>query len=445
MEQNKIPPNNFEAEQAVLSAALFDAEAMSYIYENVQSEDFYWPASKSVFEAMAELFAENVALDYITLKSRLDAKGVKFGDEYFLSSLIDNPAASANIKHYVKIVRDLSVLRKLINAARNIERSGFDAKENVEQILESAEKAIFNISQNKNSDSFSAISDVLLKSIGRIEKIYLSKAKITGIETGFADFDRKTAGLQPSDLILIAARPSMGKTAFALNIAQCAAVRNKIPTALFSLEMSEEQLAARLLSSEALVDSQKMRTGALEYEDWAKIAEASGRLGSAPIYIDDTPGISAVELRAKCRRLKIEKGLGLVVVDYLQLMSGNPRKIESRQQEITEISRSLKAIAREVDAPLVALSQLSRACEQRADHRPMLSDLRESGSIEQDADVVAFLYRDEYYNPETDRKNQAELIIAKQRNGPTGTVELMWRGEFTKFENLEYSHSHFPR
>ena len=289
--------------------------------------------------------------------------------------------------------------------------------------------------QNRNTDSFSSIMDVAYNTFSKIEEIYNSNEKITGISTGFVDFDAKTAGLQKSDFILIAARPSMGKTAFALNIAQNAAVKQHVPVAIFSLEMSKEQLVNRMMCAEALVDAQKVRTGDLNADDWSKLVDAMGVLSEAPIYIDDTPGITAMDIRAKCRRLKLEKRLGLVVIDYLQLMSGNGRT-DSRQQEISEISRSLKAIAREIEAPVIALSQLSRACEARADHRPMLSDLRESGAIEQDADVVTFLYRDEYYFPESEKKNVAELIIAKQRNGPTGTVNLTWLGQYTKFANM---------
>jgi len=311
----------------------------------------------------------------------------------------------------------------------------YKGAENINDILDKAEKGIFDVMQNRNTDSFSSIMDVAYNTFSKIEEIYNSNEKITGISTGFVDFDAKTAGLQKSDFILIAARPSMGKTAFALNIAQNAAVKQHVPVAIFSLEMSKEQLVNRMMCAEALVDAQKVRTGDLNADDWSKLVDAMGVLSEAPIYIDDTPGITAMDIRAKCRRLKLEKGLGLVVIDYLQLMSGNGRT-DSRQQEISEISRSLKAIAREIEAPVIALSQLSRACEARADHRPMLSDLRESGAIEQDADVVTFLYRDEYYFPESEKKNVAELIIAKQRNGPTGTVNLTWLGQYTKFANM---------
>jgi len=323
----------------------------------------------------------------------------------------------------------------LIRTAGSISQMSYDGKESINSIMDQAEKSIFDIMQKRHSEEFHHIRDIAVDSIEKIEDIYRSKGKLTGVPTGFADFDAKTAGLQKSDLVLLAARPSMGKTAFALNIIQNAAIRNDVPVAVFSLEMSREQLVNRMLCSEAMLDAQKMRTGELNDNDWEDLIRAMGPLSQAPIFIDDTPGISPMDVRSKCRRLKAEKGLGLIVIDYLQLMSGNSKN-DSRQQEISEISRNLKAIAREMEAPVIALSQLSRACEQRSDHRPMLSDLRESGAIEQDADVVAFLYRDEYYFPETEKKNQAELIIAKQRNGPTGTVDLTWLGQYTKFGNF---------
>ncbi len=322
----------------------------------------------------------------------------------------------------------------MIKTAGEVSQISYEAKESVNEIVEKAEKGIFDIIQNRRTGEFSSVRDITVTAFEKIEEIYRNKGKVTGIATGFLDFDAKTAGLQKSDLILLAARPSMGKTAFALNIVQNVAIRENIPTAVFSLEMSKEQLVNRMLCSEAMLDAQKLRTGEMEEKDWTALIEAMGPVSQAPIYIDDTSGISPMDVRSKCRRLKLEKGLGLIVIDYLQLMSGNSRN-DSRQQEISEISRSLKAIAREMDVPVIALSQLSRACEQRADHRPMLSDLRESGSIEQDADIVAFLYRDEYYFPESEKKNQAELIIAKQRNGPTGTINLTWLKQCTKFGN----------
>lgn len=434
----RIPPNDTEAEQAVLSCMLYDKEAVSMAYESLKGEDFYKPTHKELFDSMIELFIKNTPVDAVTLKSKLEEKGVlvQIGGMEYLTVLASGYYTSANIKHYIKIIEEKSILRRLIKATAEISTQGYEGKEEVGIILDNAEKSIFDISQNRNSAEFAHIRDVLIGSVDKIEEIFLNKEKITGLPTGFADLDYKTAGLQPSDLILIAARPSVGKTAFALNIAQYVSVRKKRPTAIFSLEMSKEQLVNRLLCCEAMVDAQRLRTGDLRDEDWSKIVEAMEPLSNAELYIDDTPSISIAELRAKCRRLKLEKGLDLIVIDYLQLMSGSGRN-ESRQQEISEISRSLKALAREMNAPIIALSQLSRACETRADHRPMLSDLRESGAIEQDADVVAFLYRDEYYHPDTEQKGQAEVIIAKQRNGPTGTVNLMYLGQYTKFVSLE--------
>lgn len=433
----RVPPHDTEAEQAVLSSMLFDKEAVSAAYEILKPEDFYRPDHQRIYEAMVELFARNVPVDVVTLKSKLDEKGIseQTGGVEYLSYLLSCNYTSAHIRHHAGIVEQKSILRKLIKAAGEIADAGYEGREEIDAILDMAEKSIFSIAQGRNSSDFVHIHEVLVEAVSRIEKIFESKERITGIPTGFTDFDNKTAGLQPSDLILIAARPSMGKTAFALNIAQHAAVRKKISTAIFSLEMSKEQLVNRLLCAEAHMDSQKFRTGDIGQDDWIKIAKAMSPLSEAPLYIDDTPGISAMELRAKCRRLKVEKDLQLIVIDYLQLMSGSSRT-DSRQQEISEISRSLKAIAREINAPVIALSQLSRACESRSDHRPMLSDLRESGAIEQDADVVTFLYRDEYYHPDTEKKNQAELIIAKQRNGPTGTVDLMWLSQYTKFASM---------
>lgn len=432
----RIPPNDNEAEQAVLSCMLFDREAVAAAFETLKPDDFYQPNNGAIFDAMVELFMKNAPVDVVTLKNELGRRGVldQVGGMEYVSRLAGGYYTSAHIRHYARIIEQKSILRRLIKATSDISNECFEGRESVEATLDHAEKAIFHIAQNRNAQEFSHIHDVLVDSINRIEQIYLTKARITGLETGFHDIDYMTAGLQPSELILIAARPSMGKTAFALNIAQHVAVRLQKPTAIFSLEMSREQLVNRLLCAEAMLDAQKLRTGSLQDEDWGKIIEAMAPLSKAPLYIDDTPGITASEIRSKCRRLKLEKGLDLIVIDYLQLMSGSGRT-ENRQQEISEISRSLKAIAREMDAPIVALSQLSRACEARADHRPMLSDLRESGAIEQDADIVSFLYRDEYYHPDTEQKNVAEVIIAKQRNGPTGTVNLTWLGQYTRFES----------
>ncbi|WP_058486054.1 replicative DNA helicase [Defluviitalea phaphyphila] len=437
----RIPPHNIEAEQSVLGSMIIDREAVAIAAEVLRGDDFYRPDHKVIFDTCLELFNEGAPVDLVTLKARIEEKGLleQIGGIAYLSELASSVPTSAHIKQYIKIVESRSILRRLIKASQDIMKLSYEAKEDVNNVLNQAEQSIFNILQNKHTEDFSPMREVLLSTFEKIEGIYRNKGKVTGISTGFIDLDYKTAGLQPSDLILVAARPSMGKTAFALNIAQYVAVRQKIPVAIFSLEMSKEQLVNRMLCAEAMVDAQKLRTGSLDQDDWVKIARAMGPLAEAPIYIDDTPGISVMEMRAKCRRLKLDKGIGLILIDYMQLMSGN-RKLDSRQQEISEISRSLKALAREMEAPVVALSQLSRACETRADHRPMLSDLRESGAIEQDADVVMFLYRDEYYHPDTEKKNQAEVIIAKQRNGPTGTIDLIWLGQYTKFVNMQKTH-----
>ena len=443
MEQNnpiqRKMPHDADAEQAVLSSILMDKDAAAEAFEILKAEDFYSPENKAVFQAAFQLYTKGDPIDVVTVKNQLEENGVftEIGGVETLANIAGAVGSSVNVKSYAKIVEEKSVLRRLIKLSGDISEISYKAGDDINVILDKAEKGIFDVMQNRNTDSFSSIMDVAYDTFANIEKIYNSTEKITGISTGFTDFDAKTAGLQKSDLILIAARPSMGKTAFVLNVAQYAAVKNNVPVAIFSLEMSKEQLVNRMLCAQSLVDAQKVRTGELTAEDWSKLVDGMGILSEAPIYIDDTPGITAMDIRAKCRRLKLEKGLGLVVIDYLQLMSGSGRS-DSRQQEISEISRSLKAVAREIDAPVIALSQLSRACESRSDHRPMLSDLRESGAIEQDADLVAFLYRDEYYFPEkTENKNKAELIIAKQRNGPTGTVNLTWLGQYTKFANME--------
>ena len=432
-----IPPHADAAEQAVLGSMFLDKEAVATALEILRADDFYRPDHQKVFEAAEELFSAGIPVDVITIKNKLEEKQIfeQIGGLQFIAAISTAVGSSVNIKHYAKIVEEKSLLRRLIKTASEVSQISYEGKEDVNFIMEKAEKGIFAIMQNRRTEEFASIRDIAVSAFEKIEDVYRNKGKVTGVATGFADFDAKTAGLQKSDLILLAARPSMGKTAFALNIVQNAAIRGNVPTAIFSLEMSKEQLVNRMLCSEAMMDAQKMRTGELADTDWPVLIEAMGPLSQSPIYIDDTPGVSPMDIRSKCRRLKMEKGLGLIVIDYLQLMSGSGKN-ESRQQEISEISRSLKAIAREMDAPVIALSQLSRACEQRADHRPMLSDLRESGAIEQDADVVAFLYRDEYYFPDSEKKNQAELIIAKQRNGPTGTIDLTWMGQYTRFGNF---------
>lgn len=432
-------PESREAEEAVVGAMLLDREVISEVTEILTEEDFATPQLKEIFAAIMDLFEEGKPIDVITVSERLRERGSfeAVGGSDYLTSLVINTPTTANATYYAKIVEEKSLLRKLINSSLKIIEKCKSQTERIEDIVDFAEKTIFNVIQNKSSKDFSHLKEILIETYNKIEELYLKKSHIIGVPTGFAEFDRMTAGLQPSDLILIAARPAMGKTSFALNIVQHAALRAGVPVAIFSLEMSKEQLVTRMICSEAMIDSHKLRTGNLEDEEWKKFAKALALLSNAPIYIDDTPAITVAEMRAKCRRLKLkEKGLGLVMVDYLQLMTARGR-FESKQQEIAEISRSLKALARELNVPVLALSQLSRAPETRADHRPILSDLRESGAIEQDADIVAFLYRDEYYNPDTDKKHIAELIIAKHRNGPTGTIELLFLDKHTKFKDLE--------
>ncbi|MCL2604429.1 MAG: replicative DNA helicase [Defluviitaleaceae bacterium] len=435
----RIPPHDLDAEQAVLASMLFDREAIAASCEVVSGADFYSPANQSLFETMVELFSKGVAVDVLTLSDKLSEKGLleQIGGRDTVVRLAGAYYTSANIKQHAQIVAEKSILRQLIKASGQILASGYDARESLDALLEHAEKSIFDISQRNTNRDFTSMGFVITETLDKLQQLYQTQGAVTGVPTGFVDIDRKLAGLQPADLILVGSRPSMGKTAFLLSIAQNASVRGGVPTAIFSLEMSSSQLGNRLLSAEAMVDSQRLRTGRLEGDDWDKVSEAIPSLSAAPLYIDDTAGISVTEMRAKCRRMKTEKQLGLVIVDYLQLMSSAAgSRPESRQLEISEISRSLKAMAKELSVPVVVAAQLSRAVEARKDRRPMLSDLRESGAIEQDADVVAFLYRDEYYNPETLKRNHAEVIIAKQRNGPTGTVELTFLGAYTKFINM---------
>ena len=438
LQMMRVPPHNIEAEQSVLGAIIMDHEAMTVASEILRPNDFYRPDHQEIYGAIMDLFTSNSPVDLVTIQNRLSEKGVleQVGGISYLAELATIVPTSAHIKQYAKIVEDKAVLRRLIKASQEITAKSYEGDEPIEDLMSFAEKQVFDIIQNRHTEDFSHINEIIVTSIDKIEQAHVNKGAVTGVPTGFIDLDYKTAGMQPSDLILVAARPSMGKTAFSLNVIQSAAIKNKKKVAVFSLEMSKDQLVNRMLCAEAMVDAQKVRTGNLDPQDWDRIARAIPTIAAADIFIDDTPGISVMEMRAKCRRLKLEKGLDLIMIDYLQLMSGNS-KSDSRQQEISEISRSLKAIAREMNAPVIALSQLSRACETRADHRPMLSDLRESGAIEQDADVVMFLYRDEYYNPDTDKKNIGEIIIAKQRNGPTGTVELVWLGQYTKFANMD--------
>ena len=435
---SRIPPHNIEAEQSVLGSMLLDKEAVAVAVDGLKPEDFYLDAHKEIFEAMVDIFDRGEPVDLVTVVEELRQRTTldAVGGVSYITDLSMTVPSTANIKYYVGIVEEKSILRRLISACNEIIKESYEAKEDIDIIVDHAEKKIFQVSQRNTTSDFEPIKDILLDTYTKIEELSKNKGKIIGIPTGFVDLDQKTSGLHPSDFILVAARPSMGKTSFVLNVAQHAALRADVPTAIFSLEMSKDQLVQRMLSSESNVELQKIRTGELTEEEWIRLVEAAGPLSQAPIYIDDTPGISVMEMRSKARRLKMEKGLGLIVIDYLQLMTGRGRA-ENRQQEISAISRSLKALARELSVPVIALSQLSRAPEARTDHRPMLSDLRDSGAIEQDADVVMFLYRDEYYNPDTEKKNIAEVIIAKQRNGPTGTVELVWLGQFTKFVNYE--------
>lgn len=434
----KVMPHSEEAEQSVVGSMIMDSDAIVTAMEILKPEDFYGRQYGILFEAITELFSEAKPADLVTLRDKLKEKDVPpelYGIE-FLGNLIRVVPTSANVRYYAQIVKDKAVLRSLIKATESISNQCYLDKEKLEDILAGAEKSIFDIVQRRSSSEFVSIRDIVLQSLDNIEAASRNKGAVTGIATGFYDLDYKTAGLQSSDLILLAARPSMGKTAFVLNIAEHTAVKNKITTAIFSLEMSRTQLVNRMFSMNSRVDAQMLRTGNLEDADWANLMESARIIGESGLIIDDTPGISITELRSKCRKFKLEHNLGLVIIDYLQLMSGSGRS-ESRQQEISEISRSLKALAREISCPVVALSQLSRAVEKRDDKRPMLSDLRESGAIEQDADVVMFIYRDEYYNKESQETGITEIIVAKQRNGPTGTVKLGWQAEYTKFVNLE--------
>ncbi len=432
-------PNDHVAEQAVVGAMLMDQDAITKASEIVSGADFYNKAYGIVFDAMVELYNQRTPVDLVTLQSKLKEKNVppEVSGLEFARDLLDAVPTSVNVESYAKIVADKSTMRKLIRINEEIENLCYMGNESLEEILDKTEKTIFNLLQSRDSGEFVPIRDIVINALTKIETAAKSAGTVTGIPTGFIDLDYKLSGFQPSDLILVAARPSMGKTAFVLNIAQYMAFRKDRCVAIFSLEMSKEQLVNRLFSLESQVDAQALRTGKMKDSDWDKLIEGAGIVGKSRMIIDDTPSISISELRSKCRKYKLEFGLDCVMIDYLQLMSGGVgRKNESRQQEISDISRSLKALARELNVPVVALSQLSRAVESRPDKRPMLSDLRESGAIEQDADVVMFIYRDEYYNKDSEYKNQAEIIIAKQRNGPVGTVNLAWLGQYTKFANL---------
>lgn len=431
-------PQSLEAEQSVIGAMIIDKSAIAKALEKLNEEDFYRDGHKVIFKAIREMFSKDMAVDLVTLLEYLKSTDMldKAGGVTYISEVSSSVITTANLEAYISIVEDKSTLRKLIRSATSIIEESYNKQDRVEEVLDLAQKKIFDLAEKQGSNDYESLANVLERGFLEIERLFNNKGSITGVGSGIRDLDAKTSGFQKGDMVLIAARPSMGKTTFSLNIAENAALREGKSVVIFSLEMSKEQLAYKLLCSEANVDMLKLRTGNLDDDDWERIARATGPLSKAKIYIDDTAGLSVMEMRSKCRKIKMEHGIDMILIDYLQLMSGSSGS-ESRQQEVSEISRSIKALAKEMECPVIALSQLSRAPEQRADHRPMLSDLRESGSIEQDADVVMFLYRDEYYNKETEEKNIGECIIAKQRNGPVGTVKMAWIGAHSKFANLE--------
>lgn len=433
---NRMMPNSKEAEGAVIGSMMMNRDAIVTASEMLQKADFYYSQYGILFETMTELYNEGAPVDLITLQNRLKEKKVppEICSLEFVKDIYETNLTSANVKHYARIVAEKATLRRLIKAAETIESNCYQEKDSLDVILEETEKTVFGLLQNRNMDDYVPIRQIVMNALDRIEAASRTQGNVTGIPTGFNSLDYKLSGLQPSDMILVAARPSMGKTAFVLNIAQHVVLKENMATAIFSLEMSKEQLVNRLFALQAPMDAQLLRNGNLADSDWSKLMDAAGRIAASPLIIDDTPGISISELRSKCRKYKLEHDLKLVIIDYLQLMSGSGRS-DSRQQEISDISRSLKQLARELGVPVIALSQLSRQVEQRPEHRPMLSDLRESGAIEQDADVVMFIYRDDYYNKDSEKKGIAEIIIAKQRNGPIGTVELAWLPEFTRFED----------
>lgn len=435
---HNVPPQNIEAEQSVLGSILLENEALLKTIEILRPSDFYREAHRQIFLCMIELFEKNEPSDIITITEVLKRKNKleEIGGASYLVDLSEKIPTAAHIEYYAKIVRQKAILRNLITSATEIASRATHAQEDVDEILDFSEKTIFSIAEDQIKPSFYPLKEILKSTFKDIEKLYEKKQLVTGIPSGFADLDSMTSGFQPSDLIIVAGRPSMGKTAFCLNIAQHASYEARIPTAIFSLEMSKEQLAIRMLCSEARVDNHKLRSGFIAESEWGKLAMGAGKLAETSIFIDDTPGITVLEMRAKARRLKAEHGLGLVIVDYLQLMSGSKTRSDSREQEISEISRSLKGLAKEIHVPVIALSQLNRRVEDRVDKRPHMADLRESGAIEQDADVILFIYREEVYHPDSEEaKGKAEVIIGKQRNGPTGEVKLTFRNEYTRFEN----------
>ncbi len=438
MDVGKVPPHDIEAEQAVIGSMLTDKDAVLSSVEVLQKEAFYREDNKAIYDAILNLYAKNEPIDIITVKNELVEAGnfERVGGIEYLASLPDKVPTTSNVERYIKIVEEKYMLRNLIQSSNELLALGYNETEEIDEILDLAERKIFDLSENKNTKGYASIKDVLVESFAELERLYNQKGSITGVPSGFIDLDNMTSGFHGSELIIIAARPAMGKSAFAINIATNAAVKNNVPVVIFNLEMSKEQIGNRILGSEAMVDSNKIRTGQIEDSDWGKLATASGVLSDAPIYIDDTPGIKVMDIRTKCRKLKMEKKIGLIVIDYLQLIQGNSKRGGTRENEISEISRSLKILAKELDVPVIALSQLSRSVESREDKRPMLSDLRESGAIEQDADIVMFLYRDDYYNEDSSDKNKAEVIVAKHRGGSTGTRKLLWMPSYTKFGNL---------
>ena len=447
--QDRTPPHNIEAEQAVLGAIFLVPDTIVTATEILEPEDFYRVSHQRIFETMIRLTDKGEPIDLVTITTELEDLKLlnEVGGVSYLTDIANSVPTAANIEYYARIVEEKSTLRRIIFAATDIVTKTYDEGDEVTDLLDHAEKTILEISQNKASGRFQNIQDVLVDVYDNIEQLHNQQDEVTGIATGFRDLDHITSGFQKNDLIIVAARPSVGKTAFALNIAQNVAVNSDENVAIFSLEMGADQLVMRMLCAEGNIDSQRLRTGKLQEEDWRKLTMAMGSLSNAGIYIDDTPGIKVNEIRSKCRRLKQESGLGMVLIDYLQLIQGNSASSrENRQQEVSEISRALKALARELEVPVIALSQLSRGVEQRQDKRPMMSDIRESGSIEQDADIVGFLYRDDYYDQESEKENIIEIIIAKQRNGPVGTVELAFVKEYNKFVDLDrrYSDAEIP-
>lgn len=439
----RVSPHSQEAEQSVIGSMLMDKDAAVTACEMLEEEDFYESSFKLMFSAMRDMVSEDVPITLVTLRDRLEKDGApeEIRDLSFIKGIMDLNPTSAYVKSYAGIVKEKSVLRKLIRMSEKVSENCYGGTESLDVILEEAEKGIFDLIKNKDRKEFVPIDEIAIEVMNKIEEASRLKEPITGVPSGFTDLDYMTTGFQPSDFILVAARPSMGKTAFVLNIMEYVALKKNLPCMIFSLEMSKEQLVKRMFAMDSGIDSQNLRSGKLTDDEWGRLVDTVGRVGKANLMIDDTPGITVTELRSKCRKAKLEHGLSLIIIDYLQLMTVSSKKADNRQQEISDISRSLKALARDLDCPVIALSQLSRACELRADHRPMLSDLRESGAIEQDADMVMFLYRDDYYNPDTEHPGEAEVIIAKQRNGPIGTITLNWQASTTKFVGKERVYS----